>query len=129
VPNCWELTEKDYEGVGFYRRMFKAPARWEGKVIRLQFDAVNFLAEVWLNDTAVGVHEGGFTPFEFRVDDLLKIDEENTLILRVAGPILLQDKSIDGVGKMETPQWRGAITGGIPGSECANSLFATRSST
>jgi hypothetical protein len=31
----------------------------------------------------------------------------------VAGPILLQDKRIDGVGKMETPQWRGAIAGGI----------------
>lgn len=113
VPSCWELTEKDYEGVAFYRRTFKVPAGWEGKVVRLQFDAVNFLAEVWLNDTAVGVHEGGFTPFEFRVDDLLKLDEENTLILRVAGPILLQDKIIDGVGKMETPQWRGAITGGI----------------
>jgi len=113
VPGCWELTEKDYEGVAFYRRTFRVPASWKGKVVRLQFDAVNFRAEVWLNDTAVGVHEGGFTPFEFRIDDLLKFDAENTLILRVVGPILLQDKHVDGMGPMETPQWRGAIAGGI----------------
>jgi len=113
VPSCWELTEKDYEGVAFYRRTFKVPAGWEGKVIRLHFDAVNFRSEVWLNDHAVGVHEGGFTPFEFRVDELLRFDEENTLILRVVGPILLQDRRVDGMGPMETPQWRGAITGGI----------------
>ena len=81
--------------------------------MRLQFDAVNFRTEVWLNDTAVGEHEGGFTPFEFRIDDLLRFGEKNTLILRVVGPILLQDKVVDGVGPMETPQWRGAIAGGI----------------
>ncbi|MHC4116536.1 MAG: glycoside hydrolase family 2 protein [Planctomycetota bacterium] len=113
VPSCWELTEKDYEGVAFYRRTFKVPESWRGKVVRLHFDAVNFLSEVWLNDVAVGIHEGGFTPFEFRVDKLIKPGEENTLILRVAGPILLQNKQVDGVGPMETPQWRGAITGGI----------------
>ncbi len=113
VPGCWELTEKDYEGVAFYRRTFRVPASWKGKVVRLQFDAVNFRTEVWLNDVAVGVHEGGFTPFEFRIDGLLRFDAENTLILRVVGPILLQDKHVDGMGPMETPQWRGAITGGI----------------
>ena len=113
VPSCWELIEKDYEGVAFYRRKFKVPASWEGKVVRLHFDAVNFLSEVWLNDQAVGFHEGGFTPFEFRVDRLLRPGDENTLILRVVGPILLQDKRVDGMGPMETPQWRGAIAGGI----------------
>jgi hypothetical protein len=113
VPGCWELTEKDYEGVAFYRRTFEVPASWEGKVIRLHFDAVNYRAEAWLNDQALGFHDGGFTPFEFRVDDLIKPRGQNTLILRVVGPILLQDKQVDGMGPMETPQWRGAIAGGI----------------
>jgi hypothetical protein len=113
VPSCWELLEKDYEGVAFYRRTFKVPPSWRGKVVRVQFDAVHFRAEVWLNDTAVGFHEGGFRPFEFRVDDLLKFDGENTLILRVVGPILMQNKRVDDMGPMETPQWRGAIAGGI----------------
>ena len=113
VPSCWELTEKDYEGVAFYRRTFKVPANWKGKIVRLHFDAVNYVAEVWLNNHAVGFHEGGFTPFDFRVDKMIKPGEENTLTLRVVGPILLQDKRVDDMGPMETPQWRGAITGGI----------------
>ncbi|MCP5110545.1 MAG: hypothetical protein GY953_06885, partial [bacterium] len=113
VPSCWEEIEKDYEGVAFYRHKFHVPANWERKTIRLHFDAVNFRAEVWLNDQAAGFHEGGFTPFEFRVEKMIKPGEENTVTLRVAGPILMTDKVIEGVGQMETPQWRGAITGGI----------------
>ena len=98
VPSCWEEIEQDYEGVAFYRRKFQVPASWAGKTVRLQFDAVNYLTEVWLNDEVVGFHEGGFTPFEFRVDNLITPGQENTLILRVVGPIILQDK---------TNRWRG----------------------
>lgn len=113
VPSCWERFEQDYEGVAFYRRKFQVPASWADKTVRLQFDAVNYLTEVWLNDEIVGFHEGGFTPFEFRVDNLIRAGQENRLLLRVVGPIILQDKNIDGVGPLETPQWRGGITGGI----------------
>ena len=101
VPSSWELIEKDYEGVAFYRYNFDVPENWEGKIIRLQFDAVNYLSEIWLNDEVVGYHEGGFTPFEFRVDKLIKAGTENVLILRVVGPIILSDKKIDGVGIQE----------------------------
>ncbi|MDA0936383.1 MAG: hypothetical protein O2878_04565 [Bacteroidetes bacterium] len=113
VPSSWELIEKDYEGVAFYRYAFDVPQDWEGKVVRLQFDAVNYLSEIWLNDQVVGYHEGGFTPFGFRVDNMMKAGKENVLILRVVGPIILSDKNIDGVKALETPQWRGGISGGI----------------
>ena len=43
------------------------------KIINIQFDAVNYLSEIWINDQAVGYHEGGFTPFEFRVDGMIKV--------------------------------------------------------
>ena len=33
--------------------------------------------------------------------------------MRVVGPILMTDQRIDEMGRMEVPQWRGAITGGI----------------
>ena len=35
VPSCWELSEKDYEGVAFYRRAFRVPAEWTGQVVHL----------------------------------------------------------------------------------------------
>jgi len=33
VPSCWELIEKDYKGVAYYRRGFKVPANWAGITI------------------------------------------------------------------------------------------------
>lgn len=113
VPSSWELIEQDYEGVAFYRYSFSIPENWSDKVIRLQFDAVNYLSEVWVNDEVVGFHEGGFTPFEFRVDEMIKPGEVNVITMRVVGPIILSDKEIDGVKALETPQWRGGISGGI----------------
>ncbi len=113
VPSAWELIKQDYEGVAFYRREFDIPKNWAGKVVRLHFGAVNYLAEVWVNDAVVGFHEGGFTPFTFRVDEMLKPGQTNVLVLRVVGPIILSDQSVDGVGPLETPQWRGGVTGGL----------------
>ena len=113
VPSSWELIEQDYEGVAFYRYTFEVSKDWDGKIIRLQFDAVNYLSEIWLNDDVVGFHEGGFTPFEFRVDNMIQVGKENVLTLRVVGPIILSNKNIDGVTALETPQWRGGLSGGI----------------
>jgi hypothetical protein len=113
VPSCWEETEENYEGVGFYTRKFDIPASWEGKIVELDFDAVNYYSEVWVNEQVVGFHEGGYTPFSFRIDKLLKFGEENTIMVRVVSPIILTDKRIDGMGRQEVPMWRGAITGGI----------------
>jgi len=114
VPSVWERIEKDYEGVAVYRRTFTVPKDWQERIVHLSFDAVNYRAEVYVNDHVVGVHEGGFTPFSFRIDNMLVPGQENAVTLRVLGPILLDtDKVIDGMGAMETPQWRGGITGGI----------------
>jgi len=113
VPSCWELIEQDYEGVAFYGTRFKVDEAWKDKSVRLHFDAVNYIAEVWLNDHAIGRHEGGYAPFEFRIDDLLKFGAENFLSLRVLGPIVAQNKVIDGLGMNDAPHWRGAIAGGI----------------
>ncbi|MEM6765093.1 MAG: sugar-binding domain-containing protein [Bacteroidota bacterium] len=113
VPSSWEEIEQDYEGVAFYGRHFSVPKNWEGKYVQLQFDAVNYIAEVWVNDHPVGMHEGGYGPFELRVEDFLKYGEKNFMSLRVVGPILNEDKHIDGLGPYDMPHWRGAITGGI----------------
>ena len=113
VPSGWEEYKKDFEGVVYYKKTFRAPKEFKDKVIHLNFDAVNYLSEVYLNDNALGYHEGGFSPFKFNIEHVLNFDEINTLILRVVGPVTIQDKTIDGMGQMETPQWRGSYTGGI----------------
>lgn len=81
----------------------------------------------------MGHHEGGFTPFDFRVDQMIRSEEKNTLTVRVLGPIMLTDKIVDGIGKMETPQWRGGLSAGIwqgvqliaTGDSYVNDVFIT----
>lgn len=46
----------------------------------LHFGAVNYEARVYLDGEALGVHEGGFTPFAFEVSDRLK-EGGSTLVL------------------------------------------------
>jgi len=56
----------------WYKRMFTVPPAWKGKNILLHFGAVDWKAEVFINDIKVGVHTGGYTPFSFDVTDFLK---------------------------------------------------------
>ena len=113
MPSCWETIEEDYEGAAWYGRRVPVPAAWKDKAVRLQFGAVNYRAEVWVNDQPAGYHEGGYTPFEITVGDLLRPGEENFIAVRVLGPVLTRDTYLDGIGPNETPHWRGAIAGGI----------------
>ena len=113
VPACWERFRQDYEGVAWYGHTFAVPDEWEGRSIRIHFGAVNYVAEVYFNDQAIGYHEGGYTDFTFEIGDIVRFGEPNTLVLRVIGPILTQDKEIDGIGRDDMPHWRGAIAGGI----------------
>ncbi|MEJ2009277.1 MAG: glycoside hydrolase family 2 TIM barrel-domain containing protein [Acidobacteriota bacterium] len=114
VPCCWETIEEDYEGVGWYGRRFRVPASWENHLVRIRFGAVNYRAEVWINDQPAGFHEAGYTPFEIMIGDLLKPGAENFIVVRVIGPIITRfGLVIDGIGANEMPHWRGAIGGGI----------------
>ncbi len=113
VPSVWERFKKDYEGVVYYRTSFKVDNDFKEKKIHLNFNASNYITEVFLNNNSVGFHEGGFSPFSFNVEHIINYDSQNILIVKVMGPITIQDKIIDGIGQMETPQWRGSYTGGI----------------
>jgi len=68
VPSCWEEYMLDYEGVGWYHKSFYVPEEWRDRCVHLNFAAVNFRTEVWLNDQIVGVHEGGYTGFSFEIE-------------------------------------------------------------
>lgn len=70
-----------YESTVWYRRDFAAA--WEpGRRYLLHFGAVNYRAEIWLNGTRIGTHEGGYTPFAFDVTETLK-NGNNFLIVKV----------------------------------------------
>lgn len=113
VPACLEEFKQDYEGVAWYGKCFDLPTGWQGKTIRLHFEAVNYRAEVWINGEAAGAHEGGYTDFKLVIDDLLHDDAPNFIAVRVITPLITRDVVIDGLGRDDMPHWRGAIAGGI----------------
>ena len=88
VPSCWELQgfgtyqygmrfygKATPEGIadekGLYKYEFTLPQEWEGRQILLCFEAVFTDARVTINGRKAGsgLHQGGFTPFQFDVSD------------------------------------------------------------
>ncbi len=123
VPWIIQGTFPAYHGVAWYWREFVPPSNPhpEGKYL-LRFWAVDYLADVWLNDVWVGGHEGGETPFVLDVSDLVRPGAANCLAVRVLNPT---NEPIDAVVLKETPHrnkavpfWAGASynSGGITDS-------------
>jgi len=132
VPCCGEEVEQDYEGVAYYQRHVAIPGDWADRRLHLEFDAVNYIADVWLNGAPVGRHEGGYGPFRLLLPrDAVVFGGDNDLRVRVLSPIVAQNKTIDGLGQNDAPHWRGAITGGIwqsvrliaTGDACVDRVF------
>ncbi|MCA9885762.1 MAG: hypothetical protein KC708_22445 [Anaerolineae bacterium] len=69
-----------------YRRTFVTPDE-DYLRARLRFEAVDYFAEVWLNDQLIGRHEGHFAPFEFDITSVLNSPGQgNELVVRVTSP-------------------------------------------
>lgn len=65
----------------WYRRMFSA-ATTSGKRQLLNFEAVDYQSEVFVNGVSVGSHRGGNTPFSMDITEAMKTGE-NELVVRV----------------------------------------------
>lgn len=66
----------------WYQRAFTVPAKWKNNRILLHFGAVDWKADVWVNDVKVGQHTGGYTPFSFDITAALH-KGENSLVVKV----------------------------------------------
>lgn len=90
VPGNWETQSTSAEvgkfGRGWYRKRFDVPADWGERAVFLHFGAVNYYSQVWVNGERVGDHEGGYTPFYFRIDPHLRPGQENVLVVQVVHP-------------------------------------------
>ena len=86
VPHTWQSLGRspDYVGTAWYRIRFEAPARWASQYVRIEFEAVNHTAHVFLNGKPVGEHVGkGYTAFTLDLSPHLNLGAENTLLVRV----------------------------------------------
>lgn len=68
----------------WYERQFSVPKDWNGSRIMLNFGAVDWKAEVYVNGQKAGEHTGGYTPFSFDITDILARRGRNTLRVKVS---------------------------------------------
>ncbi|WP_428936003.1 PA14 domain-containing protein [Streptomyces sp. ACT015] len=86
----------------WYRRTFTVPADWRiGSAQRLQlnFGAVDWQAEVYVNGTKVTEHKGGYDKFSADVTDALKPGRTQELIVGVYDPTDAADGENPPLGK------------------------------
>lgn len=88
-------VESSLSGVGqrvgakkelWYSRSFEVPVAWKNKNVLLHFGAVDWKADIWVNDVKVGSHTGGFTPFSFDITAALSGKGNNRLVVKVWDP-------------------------------------------
>ncbi|WP_123039588.1 glycoside hydrolase family 2 protein [Cohnella candidum] len=88
VPFVYEtkasgIGEETFHPYVWYHRTFEIPAEQQGKRIVLHFQAVDYVAKVWVNGTYVGRHEGGYSAFSFDVTPYLLKDAANSVVVKV----------------------------------------------
>ncbi len=76
----------NYVGVSWFRTQVEVPAGWTGKRVTLQFDAVRFRAEVFVNRQLAGYDLVNSTPFEVDITPHIKPGQKNEIAVRITDP-------------------------------------------
>lgn len=95
----------------WYHRTFTVPASWKNKSLVLHFGAVDWKADIWINDIKVGAHQGGYTPFSLDITPFIVKDKAQKLVVKVWDPT---DQGFQPRGKqVSLPKgiWYTSVTG------------------
>jgi beta-glucuronidase len=86
VPGDWNSQDPKflyYEGTVWYKKSFDATLPTDNEKVFLYFGAVNYRADVYLNGKKLGMHLGGFTPFNFEIPQGVLKSKDNYLVVKV----------------------------------------------
>lgn len=85
VPFCPEsklsgVESKDFIPAVVYRKKIKLSEKELEKNVILHFGAVDYYAEVYINNIKVGTHTGGYTPFEFDITEHVREGDNSIFV-------------------------------------------------
>jgi hypothetical protein len=106
--NQLHVSDAFFHADFWYRTEFAAPQSAPGRRDWLNFDGINWEAEVYLNGASIGRIEGAFTRARFDVTDRLRRDGPNALavrIVKVANPGSVKEKTF------QNPDKNGGVLG------------------
>ncbi len=105
-PRTLGSNERFYTGDAYYRKTFRSTTDWQNKRIFIRFEGVNTQTEVYLNNAPlssqidknninyantnangnynfVGRHQGGYSAFVFELTNMLKLGQDNEILVKV----------------------------------------------
>ncbi len=82
----------------WYRCKFTVPKEWKKNNVKINFGAVDWKTDVYVNGKRVGGHTGGYAPFAFDITDAL-VKGENELTVKVFDPTT---EGFQAVGKQKS---------------------------
>jgi hypothetical protein len=74
------------DGKLWYHRHFQVPESWRGQRVWLNFGAVDWRCEVWVNQKRVGEHQGGYDAFSFNITPALNATADQDILVGVTDP-------------------------------------------
>ena len=89
TPHTWNAVDgadgggNYYRGIGWYRRHVTVPSNLAGQMLFLQFAGANQVADVWVNGTHLGQHQGGYSRFRFGVTGVLTPGQDAVIAVKV----------------------------------------------
>ena len=91
VPYPWESALSGIQRQldsqrAWYKRTFNLPDEWKDKEVLLNFGAVDWESDVYVNGRHVGFHRGGYDPFSFNITPYLNRKGREEIIVKVWDP-------------------------------------------
>lgn len=86
-PEQWKKAQ-----MGWMKKEVTIPHLWEGKRVKLHFEAVMGKAQIYVNGKLAGENFELFLPFDLDVTDLVRLGEKNEILVGVAKASLFDDR-------------------------------------
>ncbi|MEF2248817.1 glycoside hydrolase family 2 protein [Paenibacillus sp. IITD108] len=87
VPFVYEtkasgIGEEEFHPYVWYQKKVAATEEQLAKRVELHFQAVDYVAKVWINGVFAGRHEGGYSAFSFDITSYLHTGDDNIIIVK-----------------------------------------------
>ncbi|HAX72261.1 MAG TPA: beta-galactosidase [Firmicutes bacterium] len=69
--------------ISCYKKEIEILPEYEGKEVYVCFEGAGHYSRVYLGEVLIGEHKGGYTPFEIRIDQYVKIGQTVTLTVEL----------------------------------------------
>lgn len=93
LPHTYNATDAQnggnnyFRGVTWYRKRYRIPDALGGRQYYLKFEGVGHTAEVWVNGSRAGLHEGSYSAFVYDLNPWVQVGKANFIAVKVSNAV------------------------------------------